>query len=203
MSLPQAKKRYTPAEYYELERAAPYKSDFYDGEIFAMAGETGEHSQITGNILIAVGMRLRGGPCTVRESNLRVKVTATGLRTYPDAAVYCAPAEYDPEDGARQTALNPTVIFEVLSPSTERYDRGLKARHYRRIESLRAYVLVAQDRPQVEVHQRQPGGAWEIRDAGGLKSSIRLDAIGVELPLAEVYDRVEFPEISPSTIPPA
>lgn len=191
-SAPQITKRYTPAEYYELERAAEYKSDYYDGEIFAMAGGTGEHSQITGNVIIAVGIRLRGGPCTVRESNLRMKVKATGLRTYPDAAVYCGPVEYDPDDGERRTALNPTVVFEVLSPSTEGYDRGFKAQHYRRIDSLRAYVFVAQDRAHVEVEQRQADGAWLLREVDGLDAVIRIEPLGIDLPLAEIYDRIPF-----------
>jgi Uma2 family endonuclease len=192
-SLPQATRRYTPAEYYELERAAAYKSDYYEGELFSTAGGTGEHSLITGNVIIAVGIRLRGGPCTVRESNLRVKVMATGLRTYPDVAVYCGPVEYDPDDPERTTALNATVIFEVLSPSTEAYDRGFKAQNYRRLDSLRAYVLVAQDIPHVEVHQRQADGGWAIRDARELDGAVRIESLNVELPLAEVYDRVEFP----------
>jgi Uma2 family endonuclease len=200
MTLPLARKRFTPAEYYALERDATYKSDYYNGEIFSMAGGTGEHSQITGNLIIAVGIRLRGGPCTLRESNLRLKVKATGLRTYPDAAVYCDPIEYDPEDGERQTALNATVVFEVLSPSTEGYDRGVKAENYRRIESLRAYVLVAQDRAHVEVHLRQPDGAWLLREAAGLDASVRIESLGIDLPLSEVYDRVEFP---PAVSPPS
>ena len=203
MTLVQPKKRYTPAEYYALERDAPYKSDYYDGEIFAMAGGSGEHSDITSNIIIAIGSRLRGGPCRVRESNQRLKVRATGLRAYPDASVYCGNVEYDVDDPDHQTALNPTVVIEVLSPSTEAYDRGFKAQNYRRIESLKAYVIVAQDRPHAEVYHRQADGDWSLSDARGLDAVMRLEAIGVEVPLSEVYDRVEFPATTSPPVPPA
>lgn len=198
MALPQAKKRYTPSEYYALERAAAYKSDYYDGEIFDMSGGTSTHSQISANLLIAIGIRLRGKPCTPYESNMRLKIDATGLRTYPDASVYCAQLQYDPEDPENTTAMNPTVVFEVLSPSTESYDRRFKAQHYRKVESLRAYAFVAQDQAYVEVYERQSDGSWSFRDASGVEGVARLDAIGVELPLAELYDRVQLPaRVSP------
>jgi Uma2 family endonuclease len=197
MAVPQAKKKCTPAEYYALERDAAYKSDYYKGEIYDMSGGTGEHSQITSNIIVATASRLRGGRCLVRESNQRLKIQATGLRTYPDVSIYCEPVQYDTEDSERQTALNPTVVFEVLSSSTEAYDRGLKAQSYRQVESLKAYVLIAQDRAYVEVYVRQTGG-WSIRDASGLDAIAPLAAIAIELPLSEIYDRVEFPpHVSP------
>lgn len=199
-SVPPGRKGYTPAEYYELERAAAYKSDYYDGEIFAMAGGTGEHSLIATNVAGELRQRLKGKPCAPYESNLRLKVRVTGLRTYPDVAVYCGSVEYDPDDPQRTTALNPTVVFEVLSPSTEGYYSGFKAENYRRIESLRAYLLVAQDRPHVEMHERQADGAWLIREAHGLDAVIHIEPLAVDLPLAEVYDRVTF---SPPVAPPA
>jgi Uma2 family endonuclease len=201
MTLAQPKKRYTPAEYYAFERDAQYKSDFYDGEIFAMAGGTGAHSDITSNIIIALGSRLTHGPCRVRESNQRVKVQATGLRAYPDVAVYCGSVEYDQEDPDQQTATNPTILVEVLSPSTEAYDRGFKAENYRRIEALKAYVIVAQDRPHAEVYHRQTNGSWSISDVSGLAATIGLDVIGVQIPMVEVYNRVEFPPTAPSQTP--
>src|SRR5215218_6039218 len=147
MTLPLTRRRFTPAEYYALEHEAAYKSDYYDGEIFDMSGGTSDHSLITSNALIAIGQQLKGKTCRAYESNMRLKVAATGMRTYPDVSVYCAPLEYDPEDPRKTTAMNPTVVIEVLSRTTESYDRGLKAAGYRQIESLKAHVLVAQDRP--------------------------------------------------------
>src|SRR5688572_25477554 len=193
MTLAQPRKRYTPAEYYALERDSPYKSDYFDGEIFSMAGGSGLHSDITSNIIIAIGSRLRGGPCRVRESNQRVKVRATGLRAYPDVSVYCGQVEYDEEDTERHTATNPTILVEVLSPTTEAYDRGFKAENYRRIDSLKAYAFVSQDHAQVEVYSRQQDGTWSFAEARGLNGHVRFEAIEVECPLSEVYDRVEFP----------
>ena len=201
MTLAQPKKRYTPAEYYALERDAEYKSDYYDGEIFAMAGGTGAHSDITSNIIISLGSRLTRGPCRVRESNQRLKAQATGLRAYPDVAVYCGKIEYDEEDPDGHTATNPTVIVDVLSPSTEAYDRGFKAENYRRIESLKTYVIIAQDRPHAEVYFRQADGTWSISDVSGLDATINLDTIGVQIPMSEVYNRVEFPPAAPSQAP--
>ena len=200
MGFAQPQKRYTPQEYYALERAATYKSEYHDGEIFAMAGGTDEHSAIIGNIIIAVGLRLRGSDCVVRDSNLRMKVQATGLRTYPDAAVYCGPAEFDEEDEERQTRLNPTVVFEVLSRTTEGYDRGTKFENYQLIPTLKAYVLVSQWHPRVDIYERQPSGAWLLSDANGLHSKIAIPAIKIDLPLAEIYDRVTFAQRPPLRI---
>jgi Uma2 family endonuclease len=201
MTEPVLKKRYTPAEYYALEHEADYKSDYYDGEIFDMSGGTGTHSLISMNITGELRERLKGRSCTPYESNLRVKVEATGLRTYPDASVYCEAVRYDSEDPRNTTALNPTVVFEVLSPSTEAYDRGFKAEHYEQIVTLRAYLFVAQDRPHVEMHDRPPNGTWSIHRAVGLEASIRIEAIGVDLPLAEIYARVEFPPAPSPNLP--
>jgi len=198
MAVPQAKKKYTPAEYYALERDATYKSDYYEGEIFDMSGGTADHSLITTNLVVAIGLRLRDKPCTVYESSLRLKISSSDLRIYPDASVYCAPLEFDPEDPFRTTALNPTAVFEVLSPSTETYDRGFKAQNYRKVDSLKLYVLIAQDTPHIELHERTSEGLWTIRDASGLDAVVSLKAIGVDLPLAEIYDKVQFPpSVSP------
>jgi len=198
MALPQPVKRYTPQEYYALEREAEYKSDYYQGEIFAMAGGSARHSLITANIGGEVRQRLKGKPCRAYESNLRLGVLATGLRCYPDLSVYCGPLRFDPEDESGETATNPTLLFEVLSKSTEGYDRGLKAENYRRIESLRAYVLVSQVNAHVEVYERQAGGHWLLRDANGLDAVLKLPAIDIELPLSEIYADIEFPPPDPT-----
>jgi Uma2 family endonuclease len=193
MGVAQPQKRYTPEEYYALEREAAYKSDFYDGEIFSMAGGTDEHSAICGNIIIAVGSRLRGSDCVIRESNLRLKIQATGLVTYPDAAVYCGQAQFAADDSTRQTRIDPTVIFEVLSKSTEGYDRGLKFESYRQIPSLKAYVLVSQVAAHVEVNEPSADGSWILRDVKGIETTLTVPGTNIKIPLAEIYDRITFP----------
>ena len=193
MGLARSQKRYSPEEYYAREQGAAFKSDYFDGEIFSMAGGMDAHSAISGNIIIAVGSRLRGSDCVIRESNLRWKVQAIGLITYPDAAVYCGEAQFAPDDPARHTRLNPTVIFEVLSKSTEGYDRGVKFGSYRQIPSLKGYVLVSQTSAHVEVNQPSADGTWILRDIKGLEATLSVPGINVTVPLAEIYDRVTFP----------
>ena len=204
MGLAKEIKRYTPAEYYELERKAEYKSDYYDGEIFpcgelradgtplAMAGGSVRHSLICVNLSRELSTRLKGRPCIVLESNVRVKVQSTGLRTYPDVGVYCGQREYDPDDSSGQTLTNPTVLFEVLSPTTESYDRTVKGSHFRRMDSLKALVLVAQDKAYVEVYQRLPNGEWSFHEFQGMDEVVRLPDIGTELPMSDVYLNVDF-----------
>ena len=196
MSLAQKVKRYTPQEYYVLERAAAYKSDYYDGEIFAMSGGTSRHSLISANISGETRHRLKGRPCTVYESNQRIKVIATGLRCYPDVSIYCDEIKYDPEDIGSETAVNPTIVFEVLSKTPEGYDRGFKADNYRQIESLRAYVFVSQTAPHVEVNRREDDGDWKLHVTKGLDMSVEIPGIGVTLPMAEIYDKVNFGQVS-------
>ena len=193
MTLARPVKRFTPQEYYRLERDAEYRSDYYDGEIFAMAGGTSRHSLIIMNIGGELRQRLKGRPCAAYESNQRLKIKATGLRTYPDLSVYCGTLEYDPEDPESETAMNPTVIFEVLSKSTEGYDRGFKAENYRKIESLKAYAFVSQRAAHVEIYERQTNGKWDLQEASGLDATVTFPSLDVELPLAEIYDRVVFP----------
>jgi Uma2 family endonuclease len=197
MGLPQPVKRFTPQEYYAREAAAAQKSEYYKGEIFAMAGGSKAHSEITINLGGGLWQRLQGRPCRPYDSNYRLKVIATGLRCYPDVSVYCGPIEPDPEDPEAATGTNPSVLFEVLSKSTEGYDRGFKAANYREIASLRTYVLVAQDSPHVEAYDRQPDGSWRLREAKGLNATLSIPGIDVTLPLAEIYDRVEFPPPTP------
>jgi Uma2 family endonuclease len=192
MTIPQPVKKYSPREYYELEQAADYKSDYYRGEIFAMAGGTIVHSAICTNITGELRGRLKGKRCRPYESNLRLKIKFTGLRCYPDASLFCDPFEYDEEDPNHETVTNPTVIFEVLSPSTEGYDRGFKSENYRRIPSLKAYALVSQEKPHVEIYQRQTNGAWLFDEQSGLDANLCISSIDVDLPLAEIYASVAF-----------
>lgn len=193
MGLAKPAKRYTPQEYYDLEKSAEYKSDFYRGEIFAMAGGTRRHSRICSNISHELAQHL-GDECTEYESNLRVNVKATGLRTYPDASVFCGPMEADAEDRTGQTFNNPTALFEVLSRTTEAYDRGLKCNHYRQIESLKSLILIWPNEPRVELHERQADGAWTAREISGRDGIIPIPSLQIELPLAGLYRKVNFSE---------
>jgi Uma2 family endonuclease len=200
MTVVQPIKRYTPQEYYRLERDSEIRHEYYDGEIFAMSGGTDEHSLIVVNIIGELRQRLKGKPCKPRDPNMRLKVKATGLRTYPDVSVYCGELEFDTEHEAADTATIPTVLFEVLSRSTERYDRGFKSENYRLIETLRALVLVSQETAHAEVYERLAGGSWRFTEFKGLDAVVPIAALDVELPLAEVYDGVRFPE-APSPFP--
>ena len=189
------KKKLTVAEYLAIEKAAEFKSEFYDGEMFAMAGASREHNRVSYNLTVELGVRLRGGPCEGFAADLRVKVDPTGLYTYPDLGIVCGPGEYDPLD--RDTLINPTVLIEVLSPSTERYDRTVKFRHYKQIESLREYVLVFQDEPAVERRVRQPDGRWVLGEVVGLAAEFVLDSVPLLVPIEDVYRGFAFPPSRP------
>ena len=184
------KPHFTPQEYYQRERLAEHKSEYLNGEIVAMAGSSTRHSLINMNLLGELRRALKGKPCAPYTSDQRLKVKATGLRTYPDASVYCGKLAYDEEERQSETAINPIAVFEVLSPSTEAYDRGAKASHYRKIESLRAYVLVSQEQPQVEMYFIEEGKGWQFVEVAGLDGVLSIPALGLDLSLAEIYDRV-------------
>ena len=186
------KSHITPQEYYERERLAEHKSEYLNGEIVAMAGSSTRHSLINMNLLGELRRALKGKPCAPYTSDQRLKVKATGLRTYPDASVYCGKLAYDEDERQSQTAINPTAVFEVLSPSTEAYDRGAKASHYRKIESLRAYVLVSQEQAQVEMYFIEEGKGWQFVEVAGLDGVLSIPALGLDLSLAEIYDRVSW-----------
>jgi len=183
--------RFTPEEYLERERQAPTKSEYYQGEIFAMAGASREHILVVANLTRVIGNQLLDRPCEVYPIDMRVKVSATGLYTYPDLAIVYGPPRLEDRHG--DTLLNPPVLIEVLSESTEAYDRGAKAGQYRRIPSLQELVLVAQDRPHIERYTRQPDGQWLLAEAQSLDESITLSSLAVTLPLVEVYCGIEFP----------
>jgi Uma2 family endonuclease len=193
MGLPVAKHRYTIAEYLELEREALDRHEYHDGEILAMSGGSVEQSIISANIMGEMRNALKGKPCRVADSNLRVRISRQGRYVYPDALVFCGPPQFDPQDDQRHTLLNPRVIIEVLSPSTEAYDRGEKFAHYRQIESFEEYVLIAQDKPNVESWLRQPDGAWSIATHTAMDGAAAVRCLGVTIPLAEIYAGVEWP----------
>jgi Uma2 family endonuclease len=177
-------------EYLARERAADFKSEYYRGEMFAMAGASREHNLIVGNIVREAGQSLKDKPCEVYPSDMRVKVTASGLYTYPDVTIACGELQF--EDAEVDTLLNPTVLFEVLSENTEAYDRGAKSVHYRKLTSLKEYVLVAQDHPSIEQYIRQEDGSWLLRDASDLGDMLELASLKIRLPIPEIYRRVEF-----------
>jgi Uma2 family endonuclease len=186
-------RRLTEAEYLVIERAAETKSEFYDGEMFAMAGARPNHNLITLNISAELREQLRGGPCEVYVGDMRVKVAKTGLYTYPDVVVACSDPRFLDEEV--DTLLNPTLLVEVLSESTAKYVRNLKSRLYRKLPSLKQYVIVEQDEPLVEVYTRSPSGEWKLSDASELTHSVSLKPIGCKLSLADVYEKVKFPKV--------
>jgi Uma2 family endonuclease len=198
MGQPQRRAALTPAEYLRVERAAAYRSEYFAGEMFAMAGGSPRHSLIRTNLIGELSGGLKCCPCTAYDSDLRIRVSATGLYTYPDASVICGALEFDDEH--RDTVLNPTLIAEVLSEGTEAYDRGKKFNHYRQLPSLREYLLVAQDRPTLERFARNADGTWTLTIKSGLDQSLDLSAIGVTLSLAEVYDKVDFTTEDAATV---
>jgi Uma2 family endonuclease len=166
-----------------------------------MAGGSEPHSLIAANVIRELGSRLRGRGCRVYTGDMRVKVVATGLSTYPDVSVVCGPPEL--AGNQRRTLLNPLLIVEVLSSSTEAYDRGDKFAHYQRMDSLREYLLISQDRPRVERYLRQAeSDEWVLTTAHGLETRIHLPSVGCDLTLADVYEHVAFPSQPPPLHPP-
>ncbi len=189
MSL-QAKTYITPEEYLAIERKAEYKSEYVNGEMFAMAGASPRHVLIVTNLVAELRGQLRRRPCTVYSTDLRVRVSPTGLYTYPDVIVVCGQVQL--ADDQKDTLLNPTLIIEVLSESTKDYDRGSKLQHYRTLASLMEYVVVDQERCHVEHWVRQPEDRWLFSETNDVTDTIRLSTIECDLVLAEVYDKVEL-----------
>lgn len=185
---------YTPEEYLALERAAEYKSEYLDGAIFAMSGTSEIHNVIALNIARRLGNALEDRPCRVYMSDVRVRVAASRLYTYPDVVAVCGPREF--ADDQKDTLLNPAVIVEVLSPATETYDRGKKFAHYAWLPSLTDYVLVAQEEVRVEHFQRQ-GVGWFLTICTALDEMLRLPSLDTDVPLAAIYKNVEFPLPAP------
>ncbi|MEZ6127855.1 MAG: Uma2 family endonuclease [Planctomycetaceae bacterium] len=186
----------TPEQYLTQERKAEFKSQYFRGEVFAIAGATREHNLIVGNPVREIGNALKRFPCEVYPSDMRVKVSPSGLYTYPDATVVCEPPRF--EDDQFDTLLNPTVLFEVLSESTEFDDRGSKFRPYRDIASLKEYVMIAQDRASVEYYVRQTDRGWHLHEAQSAEDSVRFASIDVTVPLAKIYRNVRIEKPSES-----
>ncbi|HUJ23137.1 MAG TPA: Uma2 family endonuclease [Bryobacteraceae bacterium] len=174
-------------EYLAQERNAPFKSEYYQGEMFAMGGATRRHNVIGTSLSAILYSQLRKRPCEVYSNDMRVRVSATGLYAYPDVIVVCKNPRF--LDNTFDTLLNPTVLAEILSPATEAYDRIQKSEHYRKIESLAEYLLIAQDRIHVDLYTRQPDGGWMLKEASRLEDIIELRSIGCALPLADLYEK--------------
>jgi Uma2 family endonuclease len=184
----QTKLRYTPEEYLLLEREAEHKSEYFDGEIFAMSGASERHNLIVTNLVRELSLQLKGRACKTYSNDMRVKVTSTGLYTYPNVIVLGGKAVFDDEQ--EDTLLNPTVIVEVLSKSTGGYDKGEKFAHYRKLESLADYLLVSQGKYHVEHYFRQRDSQWLLSETENLKSAFPISSINCVLSMAEIYDKV-------------
>jgi Uma2 family endonuclease len=199
MGLPRTKPLITVDRYLALERKAKDRHEYLDGQILAMAGESDDHGIVSVNVVISLGSQLRGKPCQVRTKDAKVRSgpipkpnqTTAGLYSYPDVLVVCGEPEY--HDHHKDVLLNPTAIFEVMSESTEAFDRGKK---FTRLETwnptLQDYFLIAQDQPQIQHFCRQADGSWTFRTYSGLKAKIKIPSIGCTLALADVYERIEF-----------
>jgi Uma2 family endonuclease len=180
----------SPAEYLEQERRAEHKSEYFQGEVFAMAGASRRHGLIVTNLVRELGQQLKGKPCEVYASDLRLRVTPAGLYTYPDVMVVCGDIQF--ADDQKDTVLNPVVLIEVLSESTRDYDRGRKFEYYRTLPSLKEYLTVAQDKPHIEQWTRQQEDRGLLVEFHNLSQGIPLASIACTLPLAEIYDKIDW-----------
>jgi len=186
----QIKPYVTPEEYLALERKAEYKSEYLHGEIFAMTGASRKHNVVSTNIVRVLGNQLTTKPCDLYANDMRVKVTSAGLYTYPDIAVVCGEPKF--EDDSVDTLLNPTLLIEILSKSTERYDRIAKSDYYRTLDSLAEHLLVAQEEYRVEQYTRQSDGHWILTETSSLEGVVELPSIDCSLPLIDVYNKVSL-----------
>jgi Uma2 family endonuclease len=183
-----SEKFYSEEEYLARERNAETKSEYFSGRIYAMAGASRRHNLINVNVTSEIRNQLKGRPCEVYTSDMRLHIPVTGLYTYPDVLVVCGRPQIEPGDNL----TNPRVIIEILSPSTARYDRGGKFAHYQTLESLTDYILISQHEVRVNHYVRGENNEWLQATATQLESVLRLDSIDCDLALAEVYDKVDF-----------
>lgn len=181
----------TPQEYLDLERGQEQKHEYWNGQIYLMSGASARHNLITANVIAVLHLQLRGRSCSVYPSDMKVRIPATGLYTYPDALVVCGKAEF--EDNKEDVLLNPTMIVEVLSKSTEHYDRGAKFQNYRTLPSLQEYLLIAQNEQRLEHYTRQSNTEWLLSEVTDPNSTIYMPSIGCKLAIADLYDKVTMP----------
>ena len=187
-----AKPFLSPEEYLEIERQAEGKNEYYNGEIFAMSGVSRRHDRINFQLTFLIAQHLRGKRCDGFTAGMRVLAIPSGLYTYPDLSVGCDEPQF--ADPHVDTLTNPTLLVEILSPSTENYDRGKKAKLYRAIPSLQELLLITQDSYEVELHRRQPDGTWSLMEAKGPDAAIALTSIGYTLSLRELYEKARMGE---------
>lgn len=188
MSTAKFNAKMTATEYLEWERQQVERHEFYDGEVFSQSGGTRRHSLIGTNTGRVIGNLIAGNDCEVHGSDMRIHIEATGSYVYPDVSVVCPPVEGEGDD----VISNPVLVVEVLSPSTEDFDRGTKFGYYRQIPALKDYLVISQDRTRVEHHFLNDGELWSLRDVEGLDECLKLASIQMDLPLAEIYAKVEF-----------
>jgi Uma2 family endonuclease len=183
-------KKYSIEEYLQIENAAVQKNEYYRGEIFAMSGAKVPHNRIVGNFSFALRSRLQGSPCEPFNSDQRIHVEKNTLFTYPDISVVCGKIETLNDD--EYNVLNPTVIVEVLSPSTRNYDRGEKFKLYRDIPSLKEYILVDSETVDVECWHLNVNGHWELNEFKNMEQSVDIESLQLQIPMPEMYSGIEF-----------
>jgi Uma2 family endonuclease len=180
----------TPEQYLEIERKVEYKSEYYAGEMFAMSGASLKHNRLTMDLSFLLYPQVEKHGRQILANDMRVRVSSTGLYTYPDVIVVCGQPQL--LDDSMDTLLNPIFLAEVLSPSTEAYDRGRKSEHYRKLESLREYLLIAHDRLQADLYTLQPSGRWELTEASQKEDVLELRSIDCRVSMAELYRHIEL-----------
>lgn len=190
------RRKYTLEEYFDLELSTNERFEYFDGEVFSMSGVSEQHAQLEINFIASLSGELRGRPCRVFPANMRIKVPSLPPYRYGDVSVVCGQPVFE-KIGGVDVLTNPTLIIEVLSDSTEAYDRGDKFTHYKSIASLREYVMAAQHRPHITQYVKQEDGSWSYNEVNELSASIQLASIDCVLELSEIYRDVTFP-ISPS-----
>jgi Uma2 family endonuclease len=179
-----------PEEYLRREKEAERKSEYFAGEIFMMSGGSPNHNRISGNVYAELNVRLRGTRCEAFNSDQRVLVKKNGLYTYPDVMVVCGPTVFDERDG--DTITNPVLIVEVLSPSTENYDRGKKFELYREIETLRDYLVIHQEKVYIEYYHKGEDDRWVLTEIRDLEATFSLETLSLDLSLQRIYERVDW-----------
>ncbi len=190
MSADFAEQLYTPEQYLEWELANPERYEYVNGRIYAMAGASEWHNTVAGMLFALLRIEGKKRGCTAYTNAMRVKISDTGRYTYPDIVVVCGKPEIE-KYKRTDTLLNPLIIIEVLSESTEADDRGNKWEHYRKLETLQEYSLVAQGRPHIERYKRH-GEIWHFSEINGMDGVLSLEAMNVTIPLREIYDEVDF-----------
>lgn len=200
MSMPPVitSKQMSLEEYLRFEEQSMEKHEYRGGEVVLMAGGTPDHSLIVMNVGGELRNHLKGKPCRVYDSNLRIRIPRTAILAYPDLSIICGPRAIDPDDKLGQSVTNPRVIIEVLSPTTEAFDRGEKFSHYRNLDSLEEYILISQSTYSVESFLRQPEGHWLMTPISGLDAILHIRSLDIHLPLTEIYAGIEPPAPTPA-----